>query len=142
MRLLTGCSPDGKRWYTTSPSEPILALASHYHLYPEARNNKWDLSLRTLSMDLCSAGLVEKGLLGELCARTLILIARDFADGKKTKTTQDFLQPVSLLKFLHTLFGPEWAGNDQVKFDEAFRNAWVNFTHWILTKDSMPADSS
>ena len=143
MRLLTGCSPNGEMWYTYSPSEPILVLGSLHYLYSEAKH-KLAPSLETLSRDLCSAGLVEKGLLGELCARTLILVARDFAAPLGADCTRDFLQPVPLLEFLGKLFGSKsWAGDDnQAKFNEAFRNAYVNFTHWILTKDPMTADSS
>jgi hypothetical protein len=30
---------------------------------------------------------------------------------------------------------------NEEKFDEAFRNAYVNFTYWVVTKDPMPEQS-
>ena len=135
MRLLTGFSATGDAFYTHSPSEPILVLGSHHLLYKQPGGQLLAPVLDTLTTDLCSAGLVEKGLLGELGARTLLLIARDFA-------TPDLLQPVGLLRFLGSLFGSKsWAGGDQPKFDEAFRDAHVNFTHWMVTRDPIPEES-
>jgi hypothetical protein len=75
MRLLTGFSANRDIFYTFSPSEPILALASSTILRETADLDK---VLKTLG-DLCNEGLVEKVLWGELGARTLLLIARDFA---------------------------------------------------------------
>jgi hypothetical protein len=74
MRLLTGISTDSRLFYTYSPSEPLI-------LYNES--HCWGEVLETFSRELCSAGLVEKGLLGELAARTLLTIARDFTAPKK-----------------------------------------------------------
>ena len=98
--------------------------------------------MNTLSNKLCKSGCVEKGVLGELGARILLLIARDFA-APVTDKGRNFLQPVRLLEFLSSLLGSNsWAGtNNQPKFDDAFRDAHVNFTHWIMTKDCIPEGS-
>jgi hypothetical protein len=49
------------------------------------------------------------------------------------------LKPVSLLQFLDTLFGRDiFICSDRPKFDDAFGVAHVNFTHWIITQDSIP----
>ena len=79
MRLLTGFSTNSERFYTHSPSEPMLVMGSIDILHNTLVPDRLQQVLSTLSRDLCSAGLIEKGLLGELGARALIPIARDFA---------------------------------------------------------------
>lgn len=145
MRLLTGFSATGDICHTHTPSEPILALGSAHLLYDQSETHCWARVLSTFSHDLCSAGLIEKGILGELSARTLLLIARDFAAPQVTQKSQkNLLKPVGVLEFLHHLFGHDsWAApDDQSKFENAFRNAHVNFTHWMVTKDPMPKEST
>ena len=86
-------------------------------------------------MKLCQAGLVEKGLFGELAARTLLLIARDFtAPMNSAGDGRNLLTPVHLMDFLDQLFGNKtWCGQDRLLFDRAFGETYVNFSHWILT---------
>ena len=142
MRLLTGISPKPIAFYTNSPSEPILALAATRALFASDDNLKdhWATSLDTFTRKLCSSGAVEKGLLGELAARTLLLVTRDFAAQTKDEYEgPDMLEPVSFLLFFNTLFGTEeWACPDQKSFNDSFRDTHLNFTHWIITKDSLP----
>jgi len=138
MRLLTGFSANDEIFHTSSPSEPILVLGSIDILYNSLETNRLARVLNTLSYDLCSSGLIEKGALGELGARILLLIARHFAAPLKD-CRRDLLEPVRLLDFLRTLFGSNlWAGYNHQKFDAGLNNAYVNFTHWIVTKDPMP----
>ncbi|KAF8525518.1 hypothetical protein BU17DRAFT_62670 [Hysterangium stoloniferum] len=111
MRLLTGFSANGETFYTHSPSEPIFALGSVDILYNTVGTKRLGTVLRTLSNDLYSAGLVEKGIMGELGARTL-LVARDFAAPLESDFP-NILEPVRLLDFFYTLFGNnEWAGSN------------------------------
>ncbi|KIL57071.1 hypothetical protein M378DRAFT_16508 [Amanita muscaria Koide BX008] len=139
MRLLTGLTAKRDILYTNSPSEPILVLASAKLLYNRFDKKRLADVLAALTKDLCSAGLVEKGLLGELFARTLLLIARDFTvlqDG-----VLDLLKPVCLVDYLDKLFGKagHWANRaDRRQFNDAFSKAYVNFTHWIVTRDRLP----
>jgi hypothetical protein len=136
MRLLTGVSPDYRVFYTYSPSEPILALAAAEIIYRE--DAQWAHILDSFNVRLCRAGLVEKGLLGELGARTLLLIARDFA-APRSNGLPDLLLPVSVLGFLDSLFGNRlWCGNERPNFERAFAGAVINFTHWIATRDPLP----
>ena len=94
--------------------------------------------LHTLTYDLCSSGLIEKGASGELGARILLLIARDFAAPIEDRW-RNLLEPVRLLDFFHVLFGSkQWAGCNQQQFNAALDGAYVNFTHWIVTRDPMP----
>ncbi len=141
MRLLIGLSDDGAMFYTHSPSEPMLALGGAHLLYDKTNQvvDPLPTTLGTFCVDLCSAGLVEKGIMGELAARTLLLVARDFT-GPMQGGHRDLLN--RLLDFLDRLFGgKEWAGRKRSKFETAFANAYVNFSHWIVTKDPLPVET-
>ncbi|EDR00639.1 uncharacterized protein LACBIDRAFT_313129 [Laccaria bicolor S238N-H82] len=138
MRLLTGFSANNEISHTSSPSEPILVQGSIDLLYNTSETNRLAHVLDTLSNDLCSRELIKKGALGELGARILLLIARHF-----TTPCRDLLEPVRLLDFLCTLFGSNlWAGQNHQKFNAGLDSAYVNFTHWIVTKDLMPEVSN
>jgi hypothetical protein len=141
MRLLTGFSTNQALFYTHTPSEPTLVLAAISLLYKHD-GKQYPASLDTLSRDLCSAGLVEKGLLGELAARILILTARDFTSSRDNFPF-GFLKPIPLLSFVDKLFGtPTWAGTNRDSFQMAFEDAHVNFTHWTTTRDPLPEKPS
>ncbi|KAF8343349.1 hypothetical protein F5887DRAFT_886857, partial [Amanita rubescens] len=140
MRILTGISTNDDTSYTHSPSEPILVLGTIDILYNTSKPDRLRRILDTLSRDLCGVGLVEKGVLGELGARILILIACNFAAPlHSSRGGRNLLKPIPLLHFLHTLFGRDiFTGSDQLKFNNAFGVTHVNFTHWISTQDSIP----
>jgi hypothetical protein len=91
-----------------------------------------------LGKDLCGAGLVNKGELGELFARIPLLLARDFV-APIHNYSRNLLKPVRLLDVLSKLFGTTtWASSNQVQVNHAFADAHVNFTHWIITEDFLP----
>lgn len=138
MRLLTGMSSSRQAFYTYSPSEPILVQGAVNILHSEKK--PWGPVLKTFSKSLCQVGLVEKGLIGELGARTLLVIARDFTAPKAANSNlPDLLQPVLLLHFLDNLFGNnDWCGSHRNSFVHAFPATFINFTHWIITKDALP----
>jgi hypothetical protein len=49
------------------------------------------------------------------------------------------LKPVRLLDVMSKLFGNStWGGSKQKKFDNAFGSAYVNYTHWVVTRDPLP----
>jgi hypothetical protein len=138
MRLLTGFSANHAIFYTQSPSEPVLVLGAINILYNHNDPKRLGNVLDTFSNDLCRSGLVDKGNLGELAARILLLLARDYA-APAEGSGRNFLKPVPLLEVIHKLFGKDmWGGVNQGRFEDAFRNAHVNFTHWIVTKDPLP----
>ena len=93
--------------------------------------------MNALSEKLCGAGLVEKGILGELAAR-ILLISRDFTAPHDLRGP-DLSKPVRLLDFLDTLFGRNVFA-DPGNFENAFGNAYVNFTHWVRTLDPIPEE--
>jgi hypothetical protein len=140
MRFITGISDDRRIFYTYSPSEPILVLGAVNNLYNTRDAKRFGQVLDTLSNHLCSAGLVEKGLTGELAARILLILARDFAAPKDDRGVPNLLKPVPLLTVINGLFGNELWGTaeDRQKYDQAFGTAHVNFTHWVVTKDPLP----
>jgi hypothetical protein len=138
MRLITGISDDRRTLYTYSPSEPILVLAADNILHNPEDDKRLGRVLDTFSERLCSAGLVEKGLIGELGVRILLILARDFA-APMVGRRRNLLSPVPLLTVIDTLFGnTTWTGEHRTDYVEAFRAAHVNFTHWIVTKDPLP----
>ncbi|KAF8325743.1 hypothetical protein F5887DRAFT_1289437 [Amanita rubescens] len=139
MRLVTGISDDRRTLYTYSPSEPILVLGAVDILHDPKDDKLLGRVLDTFSKRLCSTGLVEKGLIGELGARILLLLARDFAAPMVPGRGRNLLSLVPLLTVIDTLFGnTTWAGEHRTEYDKAFGAAHVNFTHWIVTKDPLP----
>jgi hypothetical protein len=141
MRLITGISADRRTFYTYSPSEPILVLGAANILYNTKEAKRLGRVLDTFSKRLCSSGLVEKGLIGELGARVLLLLARDFATPMEGGRGPNLLKPIRLLTMIDTLFGQTaWTGivEHRKAYDNAFEDAHVNFTHWIVTKDPLP----
>src|SRR6202008_356043 len=102
MRLITGISADRRTFYTYSPSEPILVLAAANILYNTGDHKSLGRVLDTFSEYLCSSGLVEKGLMGELGVRILLILARDFATPKEGVLGPNLLRPVRLLAVMDT----------------------------------------
>ena len=140
MRLITGISADCRTFYTYSPSEPILVLGAVNILHNTGDVKCLGRVLDTFSKHLYSSGLVEKGLTGELGARILLLLVRDFA-APLERCGPNLLRPVRLLTVIDVLFGKAtWTGTDvhQGAYDKAFGTAKVNFTHWTVTKDPLP----
>ena len=139
MRLITGLSPDGEVFYTSSPSEPMLALGAAHILYQNADKKILRRVLDTFNQHLCGSGLVEKGHPGELGAQVLFLMARDFAAPYGNGYNRDLFKPVRLLDMINILFScSTWVGTDQGEYNRAFETAHVNFTHWVVTKDHIP----
>jgi hypothetical protein len=140
MRLYNGMSPDGREFYSHSPSEPILALGAASIMYEGPKCLR--RILQSFSLNLCRADLVGKGLAGELGARTILLIARDFCASTKSGGSgegRDLRKYVCLLDFLDSLFGNKtWCGDNRLHFEGAFRTTYINFTHWTVTKDPLP----
>ena len=99
MRLLTSVAARCNGFNTHSPSEPLLVVGSIKLMYHESE--RLGEVLNIFSQSLCAAGLVEKGMWGERCARTLLLIARDFAAPPySTLNPRNYLKPVPLMNFL------------------------------------------
>jgi hypothetical protein len=122
-----------------TPSEPVLAEAA-------ARIMSEVDSLATLA-DFLKDGFVLKGERGELLARLLLTLAHDKCvefDSAKAHEAQ-YSRPVLLSDFLEALVGPGHMEKilesrpdnlpDGATFKEAFKDAKVNFTHFVKAGD-------
>jgi len=121
-------------------SEPVLAEAA-------ARIMNGMSAVSTISYYL-GHGLISKGERGELITRLLLTLAHDKCvefDYKKADEAQ-YSKPVPLVDFLAALVGPNHMKgilqsrpdnvHDGVTFEEAFKDAKVNFTHFVKGNDS------
>ena len=135
-----------QRMETVTPSEPIIAEAVAELL---CKGQNWSSSINTLAKHLLSRGLVEKGLKGELFARLICILARDFhLKGLKT-TNNSFLyaKTFSVNDFLQSLFGNERfqeikgcepqisntrssESSETATFSNVFEKGSMNFTHF------------
>jgi hypothetical protein len=136
-----------QRMETVTPSEPIIAEAVAELL---CKDQNWSSSINTLAKHLLSRGLVEKGLEGELFARLLCILARDF-HLRGLKTTNDsfpYAKTFSVNDFLQSLFGNEWFQEikefkpqipktrsseslETATFSNVFEKGSMNFTHFV-----------
>ena len=128
--------PKGRQYlYGGTPSEPVLAEAA-------ARIMNDMNSLATIT-DFLKDGLVSKGERGELLARLLLTLAHDKCvdfDSANAHEVQ-YSRPVLLADFLEALVGPGHMKKilesrpdslpDGATFEEAFKDAKVNFTHFV-----------
>ncbi|CAE6531284.1 unnamed protein product [Rhizoctonia solani] len=143
---------------TGSPSEPVLAEAAAAYL--NRIHNGIGIAIvgpRILSKN-CKKGFVARGERGELCGRLLMIIAHDLAlldtPDETLRLLKDpkvkFHRPVPVLVFLRALFADmhhatileatpvtDDAGE---KLQDAFKEAYVCFSHFALAGDSAMLD--
>ena len=148
------CSLD--RMVTTTPSEPVVAEAVADLLCGNKSN--WTTSIAVLANDLLSGGLIQKGTKGELFARLLCILARDFhfkEQLRQMNTEREtipfpYAEPFSIKSFLRSLFNGEWLqqimdftptkpntrqwkNSQTASFSEVFDRGFMNFTHFTST---------
>lgn len=151
MRILTGVV--GRLLVTTSPSEPMLAIAAADAL--NASNGTYRQAVETLLDKLILRGLIlDRGLQGELYSRLLLMIARDKVttrNGSYLKNDPTSMAPIvqaaPLSQFLQTLLGdnlgiPDAPANIPLPNNSPYKlrnklldetsNVWINFTHFIV----------
>jgi len=136
-----------QRMETVTPSEPIIAEAVAELL---CKDQNWSSSINTLAKHLLSRGLVEKGLKGELFARLLCILARDFhlRGLKTTNVSFPYAETFSVNDFLQSLFGNERfqeikefkpqipntrssESSETATFSNVFEKGSMNFTHFV-----------
>ena len=163
-RVITSMEPSLRKFKTMTPSEPVLAEVAANLLMSVPPNGKgnitWVESIHTLTRTLLYPGLVEKGLKGELYARLILIIARDFLlkPGRTHRVPLDFPYAMHFrfLGFLEALFNAQdfstiadmtiitksGKGQDRVpvSLKSAFNNAWCNFTHFTSTDKEINFD--
>ncbi|GBE81651.1 hypothetical protein SCP_0400220 [Sparassis crispa] len=129
--------------FTSYPSEPYLSsVAAHLlHKTPGALTTV----LACLEGKLDS-GMIAVGQSGELVSRLLWLLGKDlFATQSFDETTtrnQELLycRSIPVLPFLEFFFGMKfWPADDEQKTAarEAFKNARINFSHWVAMSDNI-----
>ena len=145
MRIAYSVPQHRRYMYSGYPSEPILA---------EAAASVWaDIQqeggyIPAILERYINAGLIRKDERGELVARLLLLLAFDAAvqrAGGELYTTE-----VKLIDFLRELFGDHHYDNTiakskpsagQIPFDEAFKDAYVRFTHFGRNRNATLANT-
>ena len=124
-----------------APSEPVLAEAAARIM------SDMPMLLATLANYLKN-DLISKGERGELVTRLLLTLAHDKCvqfDHKKAHEAQ-YSKPIPLFRFLEALVGPDHMKRILVSkpdnmdngatFEEAFKDAKVNFTHFVKGGDA------
>ncbi|KZP24260.1 hypothetical protein FIBSPDRAFT_1012129 [Athelia psychrophila] len=116
------------------PSEPILAEAAAQQMCA----NPEEFSALRIVEENITGGLIDRGERGELVARLLVTLALDRAV-KRSGHDVSCSRGVSLIAFIEELFGDRAEHildsipdntKSKVTFREAFKHAWVRFTHF------------
>jgi hypothetical protein len=150
MRLLTGVV--GQLVMTTSPSEPMLAIAAAEALNDSSKT--YQQAIKTLLNKLILRGLVlDRGLQGELYSRLLFMLARDKATlphggsfvTNDPKSGMPKIQAVRVDLFLQALLGPTLAISTNSTNQQSLcmdlladmSEVWINFTHFEQLSEPM-----
>ncbi|CUA77698.1 hypothetical protein RSOLAG22IIIB_06735 [Rhizoctonia solani] len=165
MRVIYAMPEHREYMRTGSPSEPILAEGAAMHL--EKRSERFmetgilEAGPRILA-DSCNVGLLEGDERGELCGRLLLTIAHDLViqelpDSGESETI--YHRPIPVLAFLRALFAKPHHDallnatpvhfnvsseglNEPRILEEAFKNAYVSFSHFAVVNDVEALDLS
>lgn len=153
MRIVYSLPQHREYLCSGAPSEPILAEAA-------ARVMESIESVPDAVLKLVQKGLISKGERGELVARLLLILAHDRAARKagtimspnasrtpcSTRTNFMYSVPILLVDFLRELVGEvhlleilkstPYNIPNGVKFEDAFRDAKVHFTHFAKAVDT------
>lgn len=165
LRLITGYDETLGLIYTVSPSEPVVADAAAGYLMEKTLSGGngyvWSKVIRLMVDILLSGGLVGKGLKGELYSRLLFILASDFARETAPGSSIDFApsRPLRVTDLFGTLFGENYTtiaayappikpsirfetegGPAGTKFQDVFKHAYTNFTHFTFTREKLPND--
>lgn len=142
--------PSGREYvWTGFPSEPMLAEAAARLLNSSRHINEYAPEILRNALE---SGLLAKGERGELVARTLLTVAHDLAIIQNPDTYVHslsepwFHRPIRLLDLLKHLLAPKvWDAvrlalpshvyDPSTTLENAFANAWVNFSHFSKLGD-------
>ncbi|KIK15021.1 hypothetical protein PISMIDRAFT_337486 [Pisolithus microcarpus 441] len=139
---------DDRNWsFTTYPSEPFLSCAAASLLHAEGN---LDSFLKALEVKILS-GMVDVGRSGELASRLLWLLAKDLyvrrtplqslvlpaVDGQEWNSELADCQMISVLNYFCFVFGDDFWDRAGKKARKAFKNAFVNFSHWVSMDENI-----
>lgn len=146
--------PDHREYLRSGyPSEPLLAEAAARQLWTWRRQNPF-VVVETLT-NILETGLLDRGELGELTGRQLLLDAYhravELEQGDRPKTPPNFSAGCRLITFIKTLYTDEFAdivldstpdNMEGISFREAFKDALICFTHFGKMADDTGTTST
>lgn len=154
MRVVFAVPEHRKFMRTGTPSEPILAETAARILNTDS-TGETRLVIDTLAPEILAQslqrGLLARGERGEMVTRLLWTIAHDKAiqsmyGMKRSEGHLRFHRPISVIEFLKALFHKDHhevilnakpVGDPEgPPLREAFKDAYLNFTHFALAADS------
>ncbi|KAF8538630.1 hypothetical protein BDD12DRAFT_139219 [Trichophaea hybrida] len=137
---------------TLTPSEPLVSDAATEVLMArsEAQDDfprNWVSCIEGVAKNLLSTRIVDAGSHGELYARLVLILARDFTLSSIPPTRLGictWTRPIKVLEFLHTLiavddykllmdYTPTARTQKPLSFAEAFKAAYINMNHFTKT---------
>ncbi|KAI6115032.1 hypothetical protein EDD17DRAFT_1827054 [Pisolithus thermaeus] len=139
---------DDRNWsFTTYSSEPFLSCAAASLLHEEGN---LDIFLKALEVKVLSR-MIDVGKSGELASRLLWLLAKDLyvrrtplwtliipaVDGQEWNSELADCQMTSVLEYFCFVFGDDFWDRAGKKAKKAFKNAFVNFSHWISMDENI-----
>ncbi|KAH8117055.1 hypothetical protein DFH11DRAFT_1741889 [Phellopilus nigrolimitatus] len=133
MRYLIATSENRDLLYTVYPTEPVLSQSAAEHLWgPQWPDPPFVTPIRYLTKKI-NGGMINKGTVGELAARLLLLIAKDIC-ARDLEVGEDefrYCGSVPLVTWLRRLFGDDIFTGREKLVKEQFGNAVINFSHWV-----------
>jgi hypothetical protein len=151
LRVCITTTENGIWRYTTYPSEPFLSCAAAHLLHEDSRSLPQTLTYRL------NNGMIETVTHGELVSRLFWLIAKDlFVIHQKgsrdsyDRSAADFntelyhCSMIPVVDFFEFVFGEDfWSRCAGPEAKQAFKDAYVNFSHWVsMESDIRQTDST
>lgn len=147
LRVCIAITDDHNWSFTTYPSEPFLSCAAASLLHAEGNLDNF---LKALEVKILS-GMVDAGRSGELASRLLWLLAKDLyvrrtplqslvipaVDGQEWNSELADCQMISVLNYFCFVFGDDFWDRAGKKARKAFKNAFVNFSHWVSMDENI-----
>ncbi|KAI6107521.1 hypothetical protein EDD16DRAFT_1898820 [Pisolithus croceorrhizus] len=141
LRVCIRTTQDRTWSFTTYPSEPFVSCAAASILH---RQNNLDTYLEALE-DKILSGMVDVGQSGELASRLLWLLAKDLyvrrnpshrfaipaVDGQEWNSELADCRMISVVDYFCFIFGEDFWDRAGWEAKEAFKDAFVNFSHWV-----------
>ncbi|KAG8702164.1 hypothetical protein FRC11_011643, partial [Ceratobasidium sp. 423] len=155
MRVVYAMPEHQEYMRTGSSSEPVLAEVAAGYLNGIHKGAGIAIEGPRILLDNCKKGFLAGGEWGELCGRLLMTVAHDIAvprtAGKIQPFPKDpwvhFHRPIPVLAFLRALFADDHHDtvlkatpitnlDGKPMLEDAFKNAFVCFSHFALAGDS------
>ena len=135
LRVSVQMNSDYGLMKTASPPEPTLAEAAAFGLRAKHRGcDPWVLTLEVLYMELFSGGIVDKGTVGELGTRVLLIMARDrLFNSVAGNHGPIYANHFKVSEFLGSLFQPRYLVLLGLQSAHNLLAGRMNFTHFACS---------